>query len=143
MKPRAMMIDHSMGLRKARQKKCIIYFFCDYADTDSTESVTIIDSLIKQILTVFPMTTAIEYILSQNLLLGDWKKKQNDLWAILQDALAIPEETYVVIDGLDECARGELPFLASNFEDLASSSKRKVQLLLFSREMLDLPRQFS
>jgi ankyrin repeat protein len=137
------MVDHLMGLRMASPKKCVIYFFCDYADTDSIESATIIASLIKQILTVYPMTTAIENILSQNILLGGWKKKQNDLWALLQDALAIPEETYIVIDGLDECARGELPFLASNFEDLASSSKRKVQLLLFSREMLDLPRQFS
>jgi hypothetical protein len=143
MEPRATMIDHLMGLRKARSKKCIIYFFCDYADTDSVESATIIASLIKQILTVFPMTTAIEYILSQNILLGDWKKKENDLWALLQDALAIPEETYIVIDGLDECAQGELTFLASNLQDLVSTSRRSVKLFLSSREMLDQPHQFS
>jgi hypothetical protein len=93
-------------------------------------------------LTVFPMTTTIEYILSQNILLGDWKK-QNDLWALLQDGLAIPEETYIVIDGLDECAQGELTFLASNLQDLVSTSKRNVKLFLSSREMLDLSHQFS
>jgi hypothetical protein len=89
------------------------------------------------------MTTAIEYILSQNILLGDWKRKQNDLWALLRDALAIPEEPYIVIDGLDECAQGELTFLASNLQDLVSTSKRNVKLFLSSREMLDLPHQFS
>jgi hypothetical protein len=137
------MIDHLMGLRKARLKKCIIYFFCDYADTNSVESATIIASLIKQILTVFPMTAAIEYILSQNILLGNCKKKQNDLWALLEAALAIPEETYIVIDALDECAQGELTFLASNLQDLVSTSKRKVKLFLSSREMFHLSHQFS
>jgi len=137
------MIDQLIGLRKARPKKCIIYFFCDYADTDSVESTTIIASLIKQILTVFPMTTAIEYVLSQNILLGGWKKKQNDLWALLQDALAIPEETYIVIDGLDECAQMELTFLASKLQALVSTSKRNVKLFLSSREMLDPSHQFS
>ena len=137
------MIEHLMGLRKTRPKECIIYFFCDYADTDSVESATIIASLIKQILTAFPMTTAIEHILSQNTLLGDWKKRKNDLCALLKDALAIPEETYIVIDGLDECSKKELTFLASNLQDLVSTSKGNVKLFLSSREMHDLSQEFS
>jgi len=87
-----------------RQKSSMIcYFFCDFANHRSLEIRTVISSFIKQILNVFTIPPELEGKL-EDLYRGVHSPPTEDqLFQILIPAAKLPDITFFIVDGLDEC----------------------------------------
>jgi hypothetical protein len=81
----------------------ICYFFCDFANHRSLEIRTVISSFIKQILNVFTIPPELEWKL-EDLYRGVHSPPTEDqLFQILIPAAKLPDITFFIVDGLDEC----------------------------------------
>ena len=115
----------------------ICYFFCDFANRRSLEIWTVISSFIKQILNVFTMPPELEGKLED--LYGDAYNLPtvDQLFQILISAAQLPDITYFIIDGLDECSDNDKRRLLLYINNLLRIHD-KIKVLVSSRNEVEI-----
>ena len=121
------------------------YFYCDYAQSGTLASTTIFRSLMKQLITHYrtlrkPLPESVDEGLDRASRLGWNSCDSAELCSILLDLIGSLSETFLILDGLDECDPKEwrvvLKFVASSLKQL--DPKRICKLLVASREEVNM-----
>jgi hypothetical protein len=134
----------------------ICYFFCDFANHRSLEIRTVISSFIKQILNVFPIPPELEGKLEVLYRSVHSPPAEDQLFQILISAAKLPDITFFIVDGLDECNDHDKRRLLLHLKNLLGirdsikvlvSSRKEVEisqsLESFHEVSLDTPTTFS
>lgn len=107
-------IDELLSRTSAQQNAgtFVGYYFCDFTRPESLQIPTLLQSLVKQILTVFihKIPYEVEKLLP-TFCKGHPKyygEPGNERWFdLLKLVTSIPEQLYLCVDGIDECEVGE------------------------------------
>ncbi|KAF2725462.1 hypothetical protein K431DRAFT_215605 [Polychaeton citri CBS 116435] len=107
------------------------YFFCRYNDEQSLSATTILRSLIRQCLNAASLikdtVDCLTLVLAQPLIEG------KDLQKLLELSTSTFSAHYIVIDGIDDCAKSERRVLLETLSVAVRSSKVPIKLLISSR----------
>jgi hypothetical protein len=123
----------------------VAYFYCDHAQSETLASTTIFRSIMKQLITHYrilrkPLPQCVDEGLEQAHRLG-WKSFDPiELCSFLLDLINSLSETFLILDGLDECdpkeRRDILKFVTSSLK--RPGSKRICKFLVASREEVNM-----
>lgn len=117
----------------AAEKSAVLYFFFDFNDTEKRRYDNMTRSLISQLL-MHKRTKDFSRLesLYSSCLNGERQPAQNALLAALRGMLSATEETFIVIDALDECMdRSEL---LANIEEILGWTEINMHILTTSRK---------
>ncbi|KAI9763914.1 MAG: hypothetical protein M1840_009026 [Geoglossum simile] len=126
----------------------IIYFFCYNQDEGFRTAISILRSLIKQLLT----TSSLLHHMSDTFNTGSFSADSEDsLWEILQLMFGDSSlnNIYCVVDAFDECDEGSRKRLLGRITRLIRTSVRKrkrapiMKLLITSRPVMDIATELS
>lgn len=109
----------------------IIYFFCRFDDERSLRASTIIRSLVRQCLDAETLSMPI-----QSRLAAAFKHPSPDveeLEHLLLDVVAMFQELFIVIDGVDECTQTERDTLFQVLHSVTASPSRRIKIFLSTR----------
>lgn len=109
----------------------IAYFFCQFDCAESLEAITILSSILKQLLDPKKLTAVLENELKAVLHSGALK---SELKKLLIKALSISEAQYIFIDAVDECADSERKVLLDALGEAASAPNGKVKICISTRD---------
>ncbi|KAF8248446.1 hypothetical protein K440DRAFT_660785 [Wilcoxina mikolae CBS 423.85] len=128
-------IDYIFSHRQ--QSSMICYFFCDFANHQSLEIQTVISSFIKQILNVFTIPPELEGKL-EGLYEGvHCPPTVDQLFQILISTAQLPDITYFIVDGLDECNDNDKWRLLLHLKNLLRIRDR-IKVLVSSRDEVEI-----
>ncbi|KAF8463921.1 hypothetical protein BDZ91DRAFT_297131 [Kalaharituber pfeilii] len=124
------------------RKTFISYFFCTFNEQRSLKFEELVRSLIKQVLFVFHGTAEFEEYLATFL-----DKYNNipstDAWQdLLIRSLGIPNDTYIILDGVDECD-GDFQARVLLLKNKLLNMPRRVKIYLSSRKDVYLARNIT
>jgi hypothetical protein len=114
----------------------VSYFYFDFNDREKQSSTNAIRSLLFQYaLQVGDLFRDLER-LYQKCSSGQQQPADDAIYSLLREAIARPEEKYIVLDALDECTdrEGLLTFI----QDLTTSKPRNLHILATSRREKDI-----
>lgn len=128
----------------------MIFYFFDFADEKSLDPATVLNSLIKQLLELtnldnFDKNLAIS--LEKTYTKGSFQARKTDLTQLalhLEDLCNMFSRLFIVIDGLDECARNDRQCLLTALKSVLEAvrfpveSKCAIKLLLASRPEVNI-----
>jgi len=130
-------IDYIFSLRQ--QTSMICCFFCDFANRRSLNIRTVIVSFGKQILKVLPIPPELEVKLG-----GFYASEAvhspptvEELMETLTSAVQLPNITYFIIDGIDECSNNDKWYLLPHLTDLMAMYDH-IKILISSREEVEI-----
>lgn len=128
----AAIIDHILCSRSSGDT--VSYFFCSSDDERSLQSRVIIGSIIRQILEARALSAAIQLQLGQvdRCTMLDTE----DLEPLFFEALASLPKHFIIIDGIDECNKGEKCTLLDTLKKLYSKSPTNMKLFIAGRDSL-------
>jgi hypothetical protein len=125
----------------------VVYYYCDHAQSETLISTAILRSFMKQLVTHYmilrkPLPQCVDERLEQAHRLG-WKSFDSaELSSILQHLINSLLETFLILDGLDECDRKErkdiLKFVTNSLK--CPDPKRICKFLVASREEVNMRR---
>lgn len=120
----------------------VSFFFCRYDEEYSLKSRTILGSLLRQALETGLYFPNVETRLAA--LFKDAEPDTEDLKALFADVIKSSPKQYIIIDGLDECAKSEKDSILSILDGVLSTFPSKVKIFLAGRESIgqDLKRKF-
>ena len=135
-------ITNWLGSREFdQQKKCVCYFHCDYRDTRKTSLLAIVRSLITQMIAhLDQMPRELRTTHKNAAKFGRRSLSTSDQPLELMRVIGkrLPE-TYLVIDGLDECE--DPSDVADTFKTLAYSANN-ISIICVSRELPSIKAAF-
>jgi hypothetical protein len=123
----------------------VAYFYCDYAQSETLTSAAIFRSFMKQLITHYgilrkPLPQYVDERLEQAHRLGWISFDPAELCSILLDLIIPLSETFLILDGLDECdpkeRRDILKLIASSPKRLGP--KRICKFFVASREEVNV-----
>ena len=122
----------------------LTYFFCDFHDPRSLEIRTIIGSLIKQAVSLTnSLPSTLQKELESAYLTPQYTPTLATLFGLLESLIQLPDITYIVIDGLDECCKNDRYRLLTFFIGLITSQNQRVKIILSSRPEIDIMKSVS
>ena len=146
------MVDSTTIVEAARRRSAstgaaVAYFYCDYAQSDTLVSTAILRSFMKQLITHYgilrkPLPQCVDENLEQADRLGWNYFSPEELSSILQDLLCSLSDTFLILDGLDECdlkERKDILKFVTNFVK-RPDPKRIYKFLVASREEVNMSR---
>ena len=110
-----------------------LYHYCDYAEVDTLLPVHIIGSLLKQTI-IRGVTPSLEDEIARACDNGYGSQDVHRLSLFLQEATESASSTYIIVDGLDECAREDARSLLALLERIMATSKTSVKVLVTCRD---------
>ncbi|OCK72892.1 hypothetical protein K432DRAFT_430842 [Lepidopterella palustris CBS 459.81] len=113
----------------------ITYFFCRFDDSQSLQSAYISRSLIRQCLDLENFPTAVETRLSDIIKTGSWDA--HDLDFLLQSLIDNSRLHFIIIDGLDECAKAERGQVLKMLQSSIRHSSSLVKVFVASRDSIE------
>lgn len=118
-----------------RGDSALSYFYCDYSDSRTLETLNTFGSILQQLLSrksALPeeVATTIKQIYAEGMSLPS----REDLIGLVRSVLKLPPRTYVVIDGLDECSKDAQEDVLFIVKGLANFDKAVVKVVVFSHE---------
>lgn len=123
----------------------LAYFYCDYSQSNSLETIAILGSLVKQLLywVQIPQDIASEIDRSYRYRPNTRKPTANELKSILLSAIKLytGHRVCFVIDGIDECRIEERSKLLKLLKELAESNDIMVKIFVASRDEIDIMQQ--
>ncbi|KAH0537546.1 hypothetical protein FGG08_005681, partial [Glutinoglossum americanum] len=114
----------------------VIFFFCQFDNAPSLTARTILGSLTKQCLNIENMSKTTEAHLAK--LFKNGPPDLDDLEALFVDQIAASESHFIVIDGVDECAKAERNVLFTALSKLVGCSLRSLKIFVASRPQVGL-----
>ena len=124
--------DSLLNASKKSAPICL-YHYCDYAVVDTLLPVHIIGSLLKQRI-VQGIEPTLEDAVARVCDNGYDGQDVHGLSLFLREAVESPVPTYIIIDGLDECAREDARSLLALLESVMATSKTSVKVLVTCRD---------
>ena len=116
--------------------EAVCFFFCRYDDKQSLIPRIILGSLVRQVLEAGGRSARSEQILDN--LFGDASSSKaslgpEDLETLFVEALTSFQKSFIVIDGIDECTKGDRDILLSTLQRVLTTSYGNVKLFIASR----------
>lgn len=137
----SLIIEHLKHWTSSKERIPIAYLYCDYSDSDKQKTSSLLSCLAYQLLNQHPSSCWPEakssyeryHSLGTNITTGDAFK-------LLKSIVTGLADVFIVIDALDECLEddGRRKSLISGLSNLMPF----VRLLVFSRDLPDIRRQF-
>jgi len=132
-------IDYIFSHPDRRDSSMICYFFCDFASRRSLEIQTVLSSFVKQILNVFAITPELEEKLERHFGGVQRPPTMEQLFQILASSAQLPDITYFIVDGLDECSDNDKRRLLLYLKRLLGIRER-IKVLVSSRNEAEISR---
>ena len=117
-----------------RHGESISYYYCDFSDSKSLETHTILGTIIRQLLENIIIPDDLEQKIDESYRLGTRTATDDELASILYMVVKLFSIIYICIDGLDECGKDEQAMILSVVDQLAQSSQTTVKILITSRQ---------
>jgi hypothetical protein len=116
----------------------VIYYYLNFSNSAKQELGSCLSSLLAQICRKIPrIPSAVEQAWSSNAY-GTSRCPSHELKALLLEAVAVLEHTYIVIDALDECSSDDSESLLELLSDLKNTTCNNLHLLVISRQERDI-----
>lgn len=129
-------IDQLFHVCQARPQSVVAYFYFDFNDSDKQSSEKMLRSLVDQLLIGNEdRFGAVEALFSAKMERNE-QPTSRDLLIIFQKSILESEQTYIIIDALDECET--LPDLLDNLEEILQWGLENLHLMLTSRKEQDI-----
>ncbi|KAL9045570.1 MAG: hypothetical protein Q9214_001407, partial [Letrouitia sp. 1 TL-2023] len=118
-------------------RPAVIYHYCEFSDLDSMEPTIILGTLIRQLLETITIPEALCQQIERYRTPRSRQATPEELFAVLQDALLLFSEIYILIDGLDECPTKDIHVVLLLFNSLfqLDHSSWILKLVIFSRHI--------
>ncbi|KAI9792024.1 MAG: hypothetical protein M1833_001273 [Piccolia ochrophora] len=127
----AHLIDHLFGHRLNKEAS-VLFFFCRFDSFESLRAETIMNSLVRQSLETKTSSTAEDAHLRDAL--NDPRTRDQRLEELFDQLTTKSRSLYIIIDGIDECAKMERRRLFAYLRKIVCSKDAQVRLFLASRE---------
>ena len=136
----AAIIDNIFCRRLPSEK--VSFFFCRYDEEHSLKSRTILSSLLRQAL-----ETGVNFPNLEKRLAGLFENADPDMADfkhLFADVIESSRKQYIIIDGLDECAKSETNSILSILDSILSMTSSNVKIFIAGRESVgqDLKHRF-
>ena len=129
-------IQNTMAYCRHRTNSTVLYFYFDFNDVEKQRQEKMIRSLIIQLFSqCVCMPQALESLYS-SCMNGESRPLYSSLLAILRQMMGQLEETYLIIDALDECL--ERQELLASIQELIGWKNRNLHILTTSRREKDI-----
>src|SRR5947209_14028096 len=100
---------------------------------------TIIESLIKQAVSLMNLLPSnLQNELEGAYLTPQYTPTLATLFGLLKSLIQLPDITYIVIDGLDECSENDRYRLLTFFTGLIALQNQRIKMILSSRPEIDI-----
>ena len=113
----------------------VSYFFCRYDEEKSLAAKVVLGSLIRQALESRIPSASVELKLAD--LYRCSNPDVNDLEPLFCEIIASSPKHFIILDGLDECSKGETDALLDVLARVFSESPHNLKLFIASRDSLD------
>lgn len=118
----------------SNQDTSIIYYYCDYAEQRTLETVNILGTVIKQLLRPIVISDEIERNLRKMYADDFIKPEATDLIDVFFAAIKHFSTVYLVLDGIDECDKQVLQEILGIINQFASSKTTAIKMFISCRE---------
>jgi hypothetical protein len=123
------------------------YFYCDRNRADHRDPVAILRSLVRQLCAPSDLScieSCVETRYRERKLKGFAKDRlfSEECHELLLQLVASQQETYIAVDGLDECDRDTRHTLMAILDDLVKNSPQSVKIYIASRTDHDLRERY-
>ena len=129
------------------QKDGLSYFFCNQAEKDRSETLPILQCLVRQLAAPKSNNTAVRKSLKQARSLAIMSGSHLSLSECrnqLQESLKLYSTTVIILDALDEVSDDELSILIEELDDLMSQNRdARVKLFISSRPEEEIENVYS
>ena len=112
----------------------IVYYYCDSSDPRTLKLSSILGTIIRQLLEKVVISETLEKQIERYFRPGIRVATEEELFAILLEALQNYSNLYILIDGLDECGKEDLNKILSMLSQLLRSERALLKIAIFSRE---------
>ena len=113
----------------------VLYFYCSYRSLDRCSECPILLSLLRQLYSITPFPDPMnDYHERRKFSSAHLSHTETrfDLYKIFMEMLFTPQ-TYIIIDGLDECKETDIVEILNTWQEIRRKSKKTLKLFLSSR----------
>ena len=111
------------------------FFFCRFDHQASLKARIVLSSLIRQCITVATLTGDIQTHLGS--LFTTNSPDVEELIPLLGEVIALSKTHFIVIDGLDECAKAERDLILNALQHVYATARTTINIFFAGRESLD------
>ena len=121
---------------ESRSKSVVLYFYFDFNDIEKQLHEQIIRSLISQLFMHCATVPSVLDMLYSSCMDGERQPSVENLLTTLHQMMTAFEETYIILDALDEC--GDRPELFRDLQDVFAWKDVNCRMLVISRREKDI-----
>lgn len=122
--------------QKFQSRTSRTFFFCEFDNAKSLTARTVLGSIIKQLLDSDNLPNSIETQLGK--IMADGSPDVEDLQLLFEEALAISQINFIIIDAIDECAKVERVLLLNTLQAAVKSTRTTTKIFIATRPDLGL-----
>lgn len=114
--------------------EAVVYFYCDYADHRTLDTCTIFGTILLQLLRAKPIPEPLMAMIRNGYEDGLRTPETKDLIAMICAAVELFPQSFIIIDGLDECKKNVWQDILVLIKDLIQKRTPCVKIFVSCRE---------